>query len=256
MPQDEFDLTNRRALVTGASRGIGRAIAIGLARHGASVAVHYASREAEANAVVKEIKGLGSKAVAVAVGGNLAELDAPGRIFDQATSALGGIDILVLNASIQYREAWDKITPEQFEGQVNVNFRASLLLMQRAIPPMMQRKWGRVLAVGSVQQIKPNTVMAVYAGTKAAQMSLVRNIASQVAHAGVTVNNLAPGVIETERNADAMSDPKRVARLRELIKVGFIGQPEDCVGAALLLCSDAGRYITGADLLVDGGFSF
>lgn len=250
---DEFDVTGRRALVTGASRGIGRAIAVALARHGAAVAVHYAAREEQAREVAREAQGLGVKAVCVR--GDLARAEAPKQMFEETVKALGGIDILVLNASVQIREQWDKITPKQFDEQMNINFRSSLVLMQLAIPPMQQCKWGRVLAVGSVQQVKPHPQMAVYAATKAAQMSLVRNIARQVAGDGVTVNNMAPGVIETDRNADAFADATIKQKTQRAIPVGFIGQPDDCAGAALLLCSDAGRYITGSDLLVDGGWS-
>ena len=249
-----FDLAGRRALVTGASRGIGRSIALVLAQYGADVAVHYASRAADALQVVDEVKSLGRNACAV--GGDLGELATPAKLYAEAVRQLGQIDILVLNASIQINEAWQKITAEQFDQQINVNLRASLLLMQLAIGPMQERKWGRVLAIGSVQQIKPAPQMCVYAASKCAQMSLVRNIARQVASDGVTVNNLSPGVVDTERNAHVMADAQNRAHVMKRIPVGFVGQPQDCAGAALLLCSDAGRYITGADVLVDGGWSF
>lgn len=250
---DPFSLNGRNALITGASRGIGRAIALGFARHGANVAIHYATRTEDASAVAAEAAACGTKAITIA--GDLADPAAPDRIYQSATDQFGRLDILVLNASVQFRENWQTITPEQFDQQISVNLRSSLRLMQLAIPPMQQRKWGRVLAIGSVQQVKPHRQMAVYAATKNAQLALVRNIAAQVAPDGVTVNNLAPGVIATERNAIAFEDPEMRPRILANIRVGFAGQPEDCVGAALLLCSDAGRYITGSDFLVDGGWS-
>ncbi len=253
MSSDEFDLRGRRALITGSSRGIGRAIALALARHGADIAVHYASREQQAIEVAEEAKKFGVKAITV--GGDLADASAPRSIHDQVVAQLGGIDILILNASVQYRQPWNNITLEQFHHQVNVNFLSTLLFMQLAIPPMQQRGWGRVVAVGSVQEVKPHKQMAVYAATKQAQRSLVRNIAAQVSGSGVTVNNLSPGVFATDRNAEPLSDPAIRERVIAGIPTGFIAGPEDAAGAALLLCSDAGRYITGADIRVDGGMS-
>ncbi|MEI8244298.1 MAG: SDR family oxidoreductase, partial [Lentisphaerota bacterium] len=118
-----------------------------------------------------------------------------------------------------------------------------------------ERKWGRVLSIGSVQQKKPHRDMLIYAATKAAQTNMVQNLAVQVAPFGVTVNNLAPGVIVTDRNSVQMSDQTICETVLKKIPAGFIGQSEDCVGAAVLLCSDAGRYITGQDFYVDGGMS-
>ena len=112
-----------------------------------------------------------------------------------------------------------------------------------------------MLAIGSVQEVKPHPQMAVYAGTKHAQMSLVHNIARQVARSGVTVNNLSPGVFDTDRNAESLAIPGTRERVASMVPVGFIAMPEDCAGTAVLLCSNAGRYITGADIRVDGGMS-
>jgi len=159
----------------------------------------------------------------------------------------------VLNASVQIRKPWAEIAAEEFDRQVRTNFQSSLELMQLAIPRMTQRRWGRVLTVGSVQEVRPHPDMAVYAATKSAQTNLVRNIASQVAANGVTVNNLSPGVIATDRNAEALADPEYRQKILHRIPMHQEGLAEDCVGAAILLCSDAGRYITGTTLFVDGG---
>ena len=125
--------------------------------------------------------------------------------------------------------------------------------MQDYYPAMKEKGWGRVITVGSVQQTKPHPDMAVYAATKCAVMSLVRNVAKQVAPYGVTVNNLSPGVIATPRNDAALSDPVYAEKVLAGIPMHFAGEPSDMAGAALLLASDAGRYITGIDLVVDGG---
>lgn len=248
---EQFRLDGRRALVTGAPRGIGRSIALALAECGADVAINYARSRELAEQAAAEAAAFGVKAVAIQ-----AELGQPGAAHDlyaRTVEALGGIDILVHNASVQYRRAWAEIPPEEFDHQIAVNLRAMFELTQLAVPPMCERRWGRVLMVGSVQQAKPHPEMMVYAGTKMAQLSMARNLALRVAPYGVTVNNLAPGAIETYRNEEVLSDPGNRARIESRIPLGRVGQPDDLAAAALLLCSDAGRYITGADLFVDGG---
>jgi NAD(P)-dependent dehydrogenase (short-subunit alcohol dehydrogenase family) len=248
-----FSLGGRTALITGSSRGIGRALALGFAAYGADVAVHCRSRFEQAQEVAETAASYGARSCALQA--DLADEEGPQILYEQTLERLGHIDILVLNASVQVRKAWSEITRDEFELQVTVNWRASLELIQFALPGMIERGWGRILTVGSVQQALPHPQMAVYAGTKAAQENMVRNLAKQVAEHGVTVNNLAPGVIDTERNEKYLSDTVYRQRVLESIPVDFVGVPGDCVGAALLLCSEAGRYITGVDLLVDGGMA-
>ncbi len=173
----------------------------------------------------------------------------PERLF----AATGPVDILVLNASVQYRTRWDEIPSTELARQLQLNFSSTLRLLQLYVPPMRQKGWGRVLCAGSVQQYKPHPEMAVYAATKAAQQNLVLNLAKQLAPFGITVNNLAPGVIDTPRNRQALADPAYAPRLLAGIPAGFAGEARDCAAGALLLCSEEGRYITGTDLLIDGG---
>ena len=137
--------------------------------------------------------------------------------------------------------------------QMQTNFASSLRLIQLCAPKMKEKGWGRVLTVGSVQQYKPHKDMLVYAASKAAQMNMVQNLAKQLAPFGITVNNLAPGVIATPRNDAALADPDYAPKVLSGIPMGYAGESQDCAGAALLLCSDEGRYITGIDLVVDGG---
>jgi NAD(P)-dependent dehydrogenase (short-subunit alcohol dehydrogenase family) len=118
---------------------------------------------------------------------------------------------------------------------------------------MQKKKWGRILTVGSVQQIRPHQQMIVYAASKVAQMSMVRSLAPQFAPFGITVNNLAPGAIATGRNEEVLADKNYKALVESKIPVGYVGEPDDCASAALLLCSNAGSYITGQDIYVDGG---
>jgi len=245
-----FDLTGRRALVTGSTRGIGRAIALGLARHGAAVAVH-GTKQAAADDMADELRARGVKAVGIAA--DLSDAAATDRLADEAVAALGGVDVLICNASVQFRRPWDEVPLDEFEMQVNVNLRSTLRLVAKLGPAMCQRGWGRIITIGSVQQYRPHHEMVTYAATKAAQVNAVMNLAKQLGEHGVTVNNIAPGVIDTDRNAAALADETIRQRVMRQIPLRSIGEPTDCVGAAVLMCSEAGRYITGADLIVDGG---
>ncbi len=249
----KFRLDGRRALVTGSSRGIGRSIALALAEAGAHVAVHYTGQRAKAGETVAAAAQFGVKAIAVQA--ELTDLTAVERLHADVLAQLGAPDILVLNASVQFRTPWREIAAAAAQQQLAVNFVASLRLIQLCEPVMTAQRWGRILAIGSVQQRKPHPDMAAYAASKAAQCNLVANLAAQLAPLGITINNLAPGVINTDRNTTALADPVYAARLRARIPAGRFGDAGDCAGAALLLCSDAGSYITGQDLQVDGGMS-
>jgi len=250
-PFDRFRLTNRTALVTGARREIGRAIALALAGAGARLAIHHAGtpeETADAANVVHEIEHGGG--VARAFGQDFAEEDAGHRLA-AAVTAWSPVDILVLNASIELPESYQSITRERFDRQIAVNLRSPLELLQDLVPVMGARGWGRVVTIGSVQQVRPHPQMMVYAGTKAAQLNWCWNLARQFGGRGVTVNNLAPGAILTSRNRSQMATEGEA--LVQRIPAGRLGQPDDLAGAALLLCSDAGAYINGVDLYVDGG---
>jgi NAD(P)-dependent dehydrogenase (short-subunit alcohol dehydrogenase family) len=255
-PMSLFDLTGRRALVTGARRGIGRAIALALAAQGAEVAVHHAGAADEARdaeAVVAEIAGRNGAARAFAA--DFAQRGEAGRLAERIGQELGPVDILVLNASIELLEEYEGISDVTFDRQIDLNLRAPLQLVQALLPGMKARGWGRVLTIGSIQQLRPHPQMLIYAGTKAAQLNWVRNLARHIGGDGVTVNNLAPGTIWTARNDARLSDPAIRREMEQRIPLGRVGKPEDLVGAALLLCSDAGSYINGADLFVDGGLA-
>ena len=243
-----FYLTGKTALVTGSSRGIGRAVALCLAEAGADVVVHCTGRPEKAQEVVDAIRAMGRKAWFIQK--NLMDEDCAEYIFSRLEQPL---DILVLNASIQYRKAWEQITAQDFAEQMNVNLRASMLLIQKAVPHMREQHWGRIVTVGSVQEAKPHPDMLVYSASKAGQRMMAQSLAGQLAKDGITVNNMAPGVIATDRNVEALSDPVYARQVADSIPVGFYGEPKDCAGALLLLCSDEGRYITGQSLYVDGG---
>ncbi len=244
-----FDLKGKRALVTGSSRGIGRAIAIKLAECGAEVVVHGASNIKKAQETVDIITANGGKATAY-----ICDLCNTEKVMN-IINDIGNVDILVINASVQIKKKWETITVEDFNTQVNCNFLASMLLIQSAVPYMREQKWGRIVTVGSVQEAKPHPDMLVYSATKAAQTNMVKSLSLQLAPDGITVNNMAPGVIYTDRNVEALSDPEYAAKVTASIPVAFYGEPEDCAPTVALLCSDEGRYITGQNIFVDGGKS-
>ncbi len=243
-----FDLTGKRALITGSTQGIGYAVAKCFAEHGAEVWVHCSRDTEKAERIAVEIAE-NTSAATHGIACDLGDADAAQRMF----AMTGAVDILVCNASVQIRRAWEEITLDEYETQMNINLRSSLCLMQTYIPSMQKNGWGRILNIGSVQQARPHTHMAVYAASKCALASLSENIAKQTAADGVTVNMLLPGVIATPRNDAALSDPAYREQVLAKIPAGYAGEAQDCSAAALLLCSEEGRYITGSALYVDGG---
>ena len=256
---DRFDVSGRTAFVTGASRGIGRAIALALAEHGADVAINHTSAfDAEvgfpdaARDLVDEARSHGVEAFAIE--GDLSVDGAIFDAFDRAVSALGRVDILVSNANIQIPRAFDEVTAEQIDLQCRMNYRMPIQLLQRALPPMAERGWGRVLTIGSVQQSAPMIELAVYARPEERPVQPGREFEPRIREVGVTINNLSPGLIDTDRNRFLQhSEAEWQATIERASPMGRAGLPEDLVGAALLLCSDAGSFITGANLNVTGG---
>ncbi len=240
---------SKKALVTGSSRGIGRAIAISLAKEGYEVIVHYAGNVAKAEEVKEIIESAGGKASVI--GCDLCSPEATKEFAEKISDA----DVLVLNASVQIKKPWQTITLEDANSQINCNFVSSLILIQAAVEHMKKQGWGRVITIGSVQEAKPHPDMLVYSATKAAQTNMVRSLSLQLAPFGITVNNVAPGVIYTDRNVEALSDAEYAKKVTASIPVGFYGEPEDCSGIVKLLCSEEGRYITGQNIFVDGGKS-
>ncbi len=253
-----FSIAGRRALVTGGSVSIGRAIALVLAEAGADVAIHYSGAADRAFGLTDaalettaEIRAHGRQAAAIE-----ADFEQKGearRAVAAAEQALGGVDVLVICASIQQRRPFTQITRAELDRQVRINFSATVEMLQAALPPMKQRGWGRVLTIGSINQLRPDPQLAVYAALKSAQHNLCINLARDYAPFGVTVNNLSPGLVATERNRWRQVQEDWQAVQQRSNPMARAAMPDEMAGAALLLCSDAGSFITGADLLADGG---
>jgi NAD(P)-dependent dehydrogenase (short-subunit alcohol dehydrogenase family) len=234
----DFSLAGKRALITGSTQGIGRAIARAFAAHGAQVCVHGIEEGADSDFYVRGDMGVPGGADALA---------------DAVEKRWSGVDILVLNAALQVRASWDAVADADMKRQIEANLTAGYRLIRRFVPGMRDRGWGRVIAIGSIQEIKEHPEMLIYAATKAAQTSLVRNLARQLAPHGVTVNALSPGAIETARNREALADTAYRGAVAAKIPAGRIGQSADCAGAAVFLASPAASYVTGTTIRVDGG---
>jgi len=257
---DRFSMARRRALITGASMSIGRSLALAFADHGAAVAIHH-SAEADARAglpaagreTLAEVRRRG--VAGCLVDGDLAAVGSGRRIVDDAIAALGGVDVLVVCASVQTRAPFLEVTAEAIERQVAIDFRATIELLQAALPPMRERGWGRVLTIGSINQARPSPDLAVYAALKAAQLNLAVNLAREYAPHGVMINNLAPGLVATERNRWIRDDEYawRTFEASAAAPFGRAATPDEMTGAALLLCSEAASYIAGVDLMVTAG---
>jgi len=239
----------KTALVTGSSRGIGRAIAIRLAQDGFKVILHGAGNIAKANETKQIIEQNGG--VAEVIISDLTDVEKTRELCEKVKET----DVLILNASLQYRTPWQEITTKACYEQLNCNFVSSMMLIQAVADNMKKKGWGRIVTIGSVQEAKPHPDMLVYSASKAAQTNMVKSLSLQLAKDGITVNNVAPGVIYTDRNVEALSDPEYAKKVTDSIPVGFYGEPEDCAGIVSLLCSDEGRYITGQNIFVDGGKS-
>ena len=237
----------KTAFVTGSSRGIGRALAIQLAKDGFRVLLHGSRLSPKLEETAAWIQKIGGQVEIFTA--DLTDLTQTQTLCEE----LPEVDVLILNASLQYRTPWKEIDVEACYQQLNCNFVSSMLLIQAVAPGMQARKWGRIITIGSVQEAKPHPDMLIYSASKAAQTNMMQSLALQLAGDGITVNNIAPGVIYTDRNVEALSDPDYAKKVTDSIPAGFYGAPEDCAGTVSLLCSDAGRYITGQSIYIDGG---
>jgi 3-oxoacyl-[acyl-carrier protein] reductase len=238
------DITGKVALVTGASRGIGRAIAIALARAGADVAVNYRNREAEADAAVNDIRALGRRAVAIRADVS-ASVEA-GLLVRAVEAGLGGIGILVNNAGIARPQPLEAITERDWDELVAINLKSCFLVTQAALPGMRARRWGRIINLSSVAAQTGGVVGPHYAASKAGILGLTHSYAALLAREGITANAIAPALVATGMVA---SNPR--ART-DLIPVGRFGDVAEVADVAVMLARNG--YLTGQTINVNGGW--
>lgn len=233
----------KKVLITGSTQGIGKALATAFVKEGYEVIVHCSKDMEKAERVRAEIGA--HKAVVC----DLSDMEQVVGLYAKT----GAVDCLVLNASVQYKEDWLSIGDETFDKQFNINVKSTFKLMQTYYPAMKENGFGRIITIGSVNQYRQHEELSVYSATKCAVMKIVEVVARQVAPFGVTVNNVAPGAIATPRNESVYHDEEKRKAVERVIPMGRFGQVEDCVGAVLMLCSEQGSYITGTDIVIDGG---
>lgn len=249
-------LTGRVALVTGASRGIGRAIAVGLAREGAKVVVHHATRGDLARQVVADIMSAGGEAIAV--GGDVALAADVSRLVDSAVTAFGGLDILVNNAAVtDVHKPWHQIDEAEWDRVQDVNVKGCFLCFRAAHPHLRASGHGRVINISSVTFWVGHNALAHYVASKGGVIGLTRALAREVGTDGITVNAITPGAIRTEAELEAFPDQEAIgAEMARLQSIPRRGLPEDIVGGVVYLASDAASFVTGQTINIDGGWAF
>jgi glucose 1-dehydrogenase len=247
-------LKGRRALVTGANSGIGRTIALRLAREGAALVVNYLKDPAEADEVVKEIEALGVQALALQADvSNEAQVD---DMFTRAQAALGGLDILVNNAGFETQHPILEMPADAWRKVIDVDLTGAFLCAQQAARQMVAAKTGgAIVNITSVHNIIPWGGYAHYCAAKAGLDMLTKTMALELATERVRVNSVAPGAIQTPINQSVWGDPNMLQDLLRKIPTGRMGQTEEVAAAVAFLCSDEASYITGAILYVDGGMT-
>jgi 3-oxoacyl-[acyl-carrier protein] reductase len=241
----------RVALVTGGSRGIGRAIALRLAADGHAVVVNYSANSSAASEVVKSIESAGGRAIAAK--GDVSDPEQVGQVFDLISAELGTVDVLVNNAGITKDNLLLRMSQEDFDSVIQTNLRSAFLCTKSSLRGMLKARWGRIISIASVAGITGNAGQANYAASKAGMIAFSKSIAKEVGSRGITSNVVAPGYIETGMT-DSLSDNIKKAASAS-ISLGRFGQPEEVAAAVGFLASDSSSYITGQVLAVDGGIT-
>lgn len=254
-------LEGQVALVTGASSGIGRAIAIALGQAGAAVGVNYGGNTSAADAVVAEIRDGGGQAIAVQA--DVSDEQQVVAMFEAVTTAFGTLDILVNNAGIQKDAPFDEMTVEQWDRVMGVNLRGQFLCAREGVRHFKRQgvregiscAAGKIICISSVHEVIPWAGHVNYAASKGGVMLMMKSVAQEVARFRIRVNGIAPGAVRTPINTEAWSTPEAYEQLMKLIPYKRIGEPEEIGRTAVWLSSDESDYINGATIFVDGGMT-
>ena len=241
-------LKGKVAFVTGSSRGIGRAAALELARAGSSVIFHGTAPSGALDSAAAEAGSDSLKLTA-----DFSDLQAVELLAEKLIKEQMVPEILVLNASVQSYTGLGNFDAAEYLRMFNTNVESSCILLHRLLPEMRKKMWGRVIFVGSVNGTKPAARLALYGSTKAALMNIAQTAAVENAPFNITVNTILPGVIETDRNAKALSDPEFAAMLKEKVPMHRFGTAEECGELIAFLASESASYITGAEIPIAGG---
>ena len=244
-----IDLRDRKVLITGGSRGIGRAAAILFARAGADVAINYFKNKQKAEEVTAEIRKLGRRGLAVQ--GNVASFDDARRNVDEVLQAFGRIDVLVNNAGIWEYGAIHEMTPEEWQRTLDINLNGVFYFTRLVVPHMMKQRSGRIIHISSTAGQRGEAFHSHYAATKGAIIAFTKSLAPELADYGILVNCVAPGWVNTDMSAEALVEERDT--ILRTIPLKRAGEPEEIAGAVLFLASDLATYITGEILNVNGG---
>jgi len=239
----------RVSLITGGSRGIGKAIALQFANQGVQVAVNYLSNKAAADEVVKLIEDQGSSAITVQ--GDVTKREDVERIFTTTTETLGPVEILVNNAGIISDSLLMRMSDDDWDSVIDLDLRSIFLCTREAIRTMLRNRWGRIINIGSVVGLRGNSGQANYAAAKAGMVGFTQSIAKEVASRNITVNCVAPGYVETDIVEDLPKELKQ--SIMDRVPIGRFGYPEEIAGMVGFLASEAASYVTGQAIAVDGG---
>ncbi|ABK61712.1 3-ketoacyl-ACP reductase [Clostridium novyi A str. NCTC 538] len=245
----EIMLTGKNAIVTGSSRGIGRAIAIKLAELGANIILNYRNNVASVKEVIKEIETKGVKVMAIQ--GDVSNFEDAKKVVDEAKEKLGSIDILVNNAGITKDTLLMRMKEEDFDKVIEVNLKGVFNCTKNIVPIMMKQRSGRIINISSIVGLSGNAGQSNYAAAKAGIIGFTKSVAKEIATRGITVNAIAPGFISTDMT-DVLSD-KVKEEIKKNIPLRRIGEGKDIANTVAFLASDMGAYITGQVISVDGG---
>lgn len=244
-------MDKRIALVTGAGRGIGCAIALELAKDGCAVAVNYSRSEGPANEVAAEIRAMGGEAVAVKA--NVSDAAEVKEMFKLVAEQLGAVNILVCNAGITKDNLLMRMKESEWDDVIDTDLSSLFYCAKEAVRPMLKGRWGRIIAITSVNALRGGAGQCNYAAAKAGMIGFIKSLAREVAAKGITANAIAPGFIETDMTA-VLSDELK-GKFVESIPAGRAGTPRDVAGAAVFLASENASYIQGQVIAVDGGIT-
>jgi 3-oxoacyl-[acyl-carrier protein] reductase len=251
MAADGFELAGRVALVTGGSRGIGRAVVLRLAELGASVLVNYYEDAGAADSVVRAARDLGVRAQAIAA--DVANLGDAQKLVSEALNHFTRLDLLICNAGIWKGAAVEEISEDLWDRTLDINLRGTWTVCKAAIPVMKQQHFGRIVIVSSTAGQRGEAFVSNYAASKGAQISFTKSLAPELAPFGINVNCVAPGWVDTELNTEVFADANRKQAITATIPLGKLATADEIACPIVFLCTDWARHITGEVLNVNGG---